>query len=382
MDKQLAGAASVDISPDRLGPLPVWMGGYMPVSFATGQLDPISVRALALGGPEDGLLVVAIDTCLIGPVTAARWSAAIRRRVPLPADRIFIVTTHTHSGPDFSWLFGGVPPHYFMKAARGVVRAARLAWAARRPASLFVGSAGHDLGIPRRIKEGQTDRDREAIVLQWRDGAGTVATLINLGCHGVVLPLESRLLSSDLPGALCRKSDAAFGGVSLFVPRIQGDVNPNLPGKNPYQQYGNPKELERLAREGIGVIKAAVSAATPVRAAPISVSQSSVETRSIRPVALLLGSSVWTGRPAKFTGRRPIEFQKFSIGEIEGIAAPGEALTCLGRRLLEKIGGAQKLLFSYTGGYRGYLMTPEEFEAGGYEPNVSPGPIDPEKIVF
>lgn len=377
---QLAGAAAVDVSPRRLDAGRIWLAGYMPARYAAEQHDPIIVRALALGGPDDGLLIVVVDTCLISPAMEADWNRAIRRRVPLPEERIFVVTTHTHSGPDLSWLFGGVPPYYYMKVRNGIVRTAKKAWAARGPAELFVGTAGHDLGIPRRAPQGQTDRDRELVVLQWRGGNGVVATLINLGCHGVVLPRTSRLLSSDLPGALCRESDAAFGGVSLFVPRIQGDVNPALPGKNGYEQDGNPWHLARLAREGRERIETAAASARPVSSAPIEVSSATIESRSLKPMAFFFSSRLWTGRAPKFPGRASIEAKKFSIGEIEGFAIPGEVLTCLGRAMLEKLESKPALLFGYTGGYRGYMMTPAEFRAGGYEPNVSPGPIDPEKI--
>lgn len=322
--KTNAGAAALDVSPRRLDSGRIWLAGYVPLRYAAEQLDPIMVRAVAIGEPPNGLLIVSADTCLVSPRTASEWARAIARRVPLPAERIFIVTTHTHSGPDISRLFGGVPPYYCLKFRRGVMRAAARAWAAREPAEMFVGTAEHDLGIPRRAAKGQTDRDRELVVLQWRAGSRVVATLINLGCHGGVLPRESRLLSSDLPGALCRAADGAFGGVSVFVPRIQGDVNPNLPGDDPYYQDGTPEEIERLAREGSEQIGEAVAGARPASSGPIRIVSAAVEASNPDPVPILLASRLWTGRAPRYPWRTSFEILKFAIGGIEGIAVPGE----------------------------------------------------------
>ncbi|MFH1539853.1 MAG: hypothetical protein ABIH66_12950 [bacterium] len=371
-----AGAAAVDISPERLDRRRIWMSGFSPFRYATEQADPIEARALALGGDGGGIVIVVVDTCLISPLMAGRWARRISREVPVPPHRVFIVTTHTHSGPDFSWLFRGVPLSYYFSAREGIVRAARMAWEARRPATLRAGTAEHNLGLPRRKNWGQKTLDREMVVLQWRSGRETVATLINLGCHGVVYPKTSTVLSSDLPGALCRAADAEFGGVSLFAPRIQGDVNPDLPGKNAYEQEGNAEELARLAGHGREKIIEAVKTAKKIDASPIAVEGKKLKLKVRNPLSFI---PLWAGRPRTRLPAASIASNHFRLGGIEGITIPGEALTCLGMRLLERL-PRPALLFSYTGGYHGYLMTRKTYRRGGYEALVSPGPVDPESF--
>lgn len=327
------GAAVVDISPGRPGLRRIWMSGYGPSRRATGQADPIEARALALGGHDDGTVIVVVDTCLISPLTARRWAGRISRAVPVPAGRVFVVTTHTHSGPDFSWLFNGVPLKYYFEAREKIVDAARRAWDARKPATLRAGTAEHRLGIPRREKWGQKELDREMVVLQWRSGKEVVATLLNLGCHGVVYPRSSTVLSSDLPGALCRAADAEFGGVSLFAPRIQGDVNPDIPGENVYEQEGNADELDRLTAHGIEKIKKAIKAAKNISSTPVEVEEKKLKAKVRNPFPL---SPIWTGRVQRRLLSASIKARTFRLGEVGGIAIPGEVLSCLGLRLLEK----------------------------------------------
>lgn len=366
----MCGAAEVDVTPRRLNG--VWLAGYKPNRRAR-EIDEggICIRALALGEPGAGLLIVIADTCLISGAQAAAWARAIARHVPLPPERILIITSHTHSGPDVCFLFGGVPPDYYLQFRRGVIRAARDAWAARAHAAMFAGTSSHTLGIPRRHARGQQDTENQVVVLQWRRGKETAATLMNIGCHGVVYPRQSELLSADLPGALCRAAAAECGGAALFAPRAQGDVNPDLPGKNAYEQDGNTEELNRLTQIGLQSIMAAVQSAVPVPAAPLDVKPFEISVLPRSVFGLLATGLLMSGRIAPPT-RIPARMVR--IGGIAGPAAPVETLTCLGRAWLDQL-PQPSLVLSYCGGYFGYLMTRETFKQRGYETMVSAGPV-------
>lgn len=373
-----AGAAAADISPESLTIGKIWMGGYMPARFALKQADPISVRALALGEKGSGIVIVSIDTCLLSISTAKMIVSLISNKVSVPVENIFVAATHTHSGPDYSWLFGGVPLGYFGQVIKKVVEVSELAWKRRRLTMMYAGVAEHNIGLQRRREKGDKGTEKKVVVLQWRAGGETIATLINLGCHGVVYPKESRVLSSDLPGALCRAADESFGGVSVFVPRIQGDVNPNIPGANTYQQKGNEDELRRLASEGMVSIKEAMGKSVVTKAAPFSVEEFVVKARSDNAVMMALNSFYWTGEFFLNRKETSIKMRKFRIGDVDGISVPGEVLTGLGTELLSEF-KEPNLFFSYTGGYQGYMMDRETYDRGGYEPSVSPGPIKIEK---
>ena len=370
-----AGAAVIDVSPRRLKPGRIYMSGYKPNHFATEQADPIQARALALGGACSGLLVVVLDTCLLLPRMAVSWARTISRHVPLPPDRIFIMSTHTHSGPDLTWGFGGVPVEYFFQVRAGIIQAACMAWDSREDVELHVGVSSHSLGIPRRIKREKNEPDRDMVVLQWRNRGRPVATLMNLACHGVVFPRTSRLLSADLPGALCRKVDSEIGGVGLFAPRAQGDVNPDLPGDDPYEQKGDATHLARLAANGFESVKQALASAEPVDASTLEVQEKELGIHMRTPMSLLLSSAFWSGRVAFKPARVNVPLRKFRIGSVPGLAVPAEVLTCLGNAWLAQLQPHPALLLTCCNGWYGYLMTPDTFTRGGYETTVSPGPV-------
>jgi len=368
----------------------------MPTRYARAQSGPIQVRAIAAGSVRDGLIFVSADTCLLSPRVAADWACRIGRETGLNRDRIFIITTHTHSGPDLCGLFGGVPPAYFRFFQETVVRAAVAAWHNRAPAALFAGISRHGLGIPRRKSRGQQGMETGAVVLQWKTGDRVIATLVNIGCHGVVYSKHSRVLSADLPGAICLAADRAFGGTTLFAPRAQGDVNPAIPGDDPYEQAGNASELERLAALGLEAVRESARLASEIPPAreselgcfrglppdaeipPARESEPVYGLEMILPVTTPAGAAFrvpwWSGRGAHPAFGFRLRFRRFSIAGIPGLAAPGEILTCLGKSWLERKPPVS-LLFSYCGGYLGYLMTHETFARGGYEPKVSPGPF-------
>ncbi|HOC92379.1 MAG TPA: hypothetical protein PKH33_08435 [bacterium] len=374
--QHLCGAAVLDASPRSLGPARVWMSGYMPTRYARAQSGPIQVRAIATGSGRDGMIFVSADTCLLSPRVASDWACGIARETGLNRDRIFIITTHTHSGPDLCGLFGGVPPAYFNFFQKTVVRAAVAAWHNRAPATLFAGVSRHALGIPRRKSRGQQSLENSVVVLQWKTGDRVIATLVNIGCHGVVYSKYSRVLSADLPGAICIAADRAFGGATLFAPRAQGDVNPAIPGDDPYEQAGNASELERLAALGLEAVQEAARLSNEIP--PARESEPVYGLEMVLPVTTPAGAAFrvpwWSGRGAHPAFGFRLRFRRFSIAGIPGLAAPGEILTCLGKSWLERKPPVS-LLFSYCGGYLGYLMTPETFARGGYEPKVSPGSL-------
>lgn len=370
-----AGAAAADVSPDRIAKGRLWMSGYMPARSAEEVESPIEVRALAVGDASGGLLFVTIDTCLLSPMLAGRWRKMISRKVPLPPERIFIIATHTHSGPDLTVVFGGIPVDYFLKIRSGVLRACVTAWERRESCALYAGSGLHSMGLARRRRLGQKTYDREFTTLQWRNAQGAVATMINLACHGVVLPKSSRLLSSDLPGALCRNIDAGSGGVTLFAPRDQGDVNPDMPADDTYEQDGTVEDIYRLADAGADDISSSLDSAGRIESSAITAHEKKCGVRIRKLTGAVLKFPLWSGRPGGVPGRLDVPYHRLGIGGIEGMTFPGEVLSCLGAGIMERM-SKPALLITYCNGWYGYFMTRETFARGGYEPSMSPGPLD------
>jgi hypothetical protein len=172
-------------------PLPVGAGaelaGYGPLrGDARGVRDPPMARALALG-PLD---IVSLDLVEV----PAALAAEIRRRSP-GASPLWVVATHTHSGP------GGVDPNPLAQAlgsgrfqrvlfdSIAACAAETLAQARGRaePATLWLAAQPHPEAQEARRPGGAPDPTLVALRALAPDG-GVVATLVVFGDHPTLLP--------------------------------------------------------------------------------------------------------------------------------------------------------------------------------------------------
>ena len=91
-----AGAATTDISPQKL---PAIRNGGFLQALADRVDDPLHARALVLkSGPETVALCV-VDSCMLPTDVCDAIKARVTQQIALPADRILISATHTHSAP-------------------------------------------------------------------------------------------------------------------------------------------------------------------------------------------------------------------------------------------------------------------------------------------
>lgn len=91
-----AGAATTDISPLKL---PAIRNGGFLQAMADRVADPLHARALVLkSGPESVALCV-VDSCMLPTDVCDAIKALVTQQIALPADRILISSTHTHSAP-------------------------------------------------------------------------------------------------------------------------------------------------------------------------------------------------------------------------------------------------------------------------------------------
>jgi hypothetical protein len=106
-----AGAAIADITPQQEWPLPlIGNFGYSP---ATAANDPLSVRAIVLESGEETIAIAVVDSCYLPQEVADDAKKRASERSGIPADRILLSATHTHSAPPSSpmldWKPGGPP---------------------------------------------------------------------------------------------------------------------------------------------------------------------------------------------------------------------------------------------------------------------------------
>ena len=94
-----AGFARADISP-RSASVPLAGYGATSLRMSARIQDPLFVHATALESGDERCVLMVLDNLCAVEETVALWRKAIGERTGLPANRVFISTTHTHSAPD------------------------------------------------------------------------------------------------------------------------------------------------------------------------------------------------------------------------------------------------------------------------------------------
>ncbi len=239
-----AGLAKADLTP-RVG---VELAGFGPYinRHSTAVRDRLWARALALELDGPPLVIVSNDLCVIYRDTTERVGQLVQQATGVPAERVVVHCTHTHSGPETGGLIGwGAPDQPYLELLPDRIAAAAIAAVGNlQPATL-----GHavvpceGIGINREY-EPQRPTLEEALREDWRpahpeltDTTAHVLTVrdpqgrligfaSSFGCHPVVCCAQSRYIHGDYPGVATNLIEREYpGSVGLFLQGAQGDVN-------------------------------------------------------------------------------------------------------------------------------------------------------------
>ena len=120
-----AGGHAVDISPTNF---PVLVNAMFTERSATGVVDRLFAKALALDDGQTRIALCVVDTCLMPRELIDRAKEMAVQATGLPTDRMCVSATHTHSAPSAMACLGSrVDPDY---------AAALPAWIAAAPTRL------------------------------------------------------------------------------------------------------------------------------------------------------------------------------------------------------------------------------------------------------
>jgi len=221
----LAGTGKIDITP----PPGVQMGGYgVRIQGAEGTHDPLWAKALTLSVDDTAIALVSCDLLGLTADVLDPVRAQIAEQCGIPADRVMVVCTHTHAGPDTLRLFPNEPsPEYFRSVQQGIVDAVTAAHSHLRPAQAGWGR-GNAPGISlNRRKFEQGPLDTEVGVLRVEDHErNPMALVANFACHPVALGGNNLLYSADFPGfAMNLLEQIDPGCLAIFTNGAFGNVN-------------------------------------------------------------------------------------------------------------------------------------------------------------
>jgi len=219
------GTAQLDITPEP----GIDLAGFALRSQpSTGILDPLSVRALYLQDGREQLLWLHADLLALEQALADRLRQSIGSELAVPASRVLLSTTHTHSGPAAIQLTscGKVSSKYVARLEREVKAAARQALLDAEPCALLAVQGSCSLGVDRRNSaSAHTDPRVGALGWQRQDGSFK-AVFVDYAMHPVCL--RGSLISADWPGEVANRVSDGLPGrpVTLVSSGASGNINP------------------------------------------------------------------------------------------------------------------------------------------------------------
>jgi hypothetical protein len=418
-----AGAAAVDISTQQF---PVNMPGGFSTNPADGSHDPLHARALVLDDGNTTLAIAVVDTLGLARETADEAKAAIASRCGIPAAKVLLCATHTHSAPPSGATSGPAEAVAYRKiVVEGVAEAVVRAHAALRPAA--VGAGVHPLpeevfnrrwflkpdkmplnpyGKLDQVKmnpgtspdvldrpAGPTDPD--VTVLSVQDAKQKpLALLANYSLHYVGATPRSKV-SADYFGEFARLMPSRVGGGGDFVAMMSngasGDINniPFLVTRPPREPFEQIRIVAQKAADAAWHARREIGAHRAY--ARLGMVQREVALRYRRPTAEQLAAAkavLATADPAE-RAKLPnlaehyarntvaaaerkeetvsIVLQALRIGDLAICAISFETFCEIGLDLKKRSPLARTMVISHANGSTGYLPTPEQHRLGGYE---------------
>ncbi|RPF26931.1 alkaline ceramidase [Georgenia muralis] len=391
-----AGVAVAEVTPRS----PVAMSGFAArTAPSSGVHDPLLVQALCVGDTA----LVTVD--VVGLDEAA--CAEIRRRCPVPADRVVVHATHTHGGPVSmpGRLGPGLDPTWLEEVVGTCVDAVGRAAAAQVPVTVRA-AAGERTGVARNRRRPDGPVDDVVPVVQLVRTDGTVlATVVSYACHPVVLGADNTLLTADYPAVVRRRVSAATSAPTLFVTGCAGDANTGHSAQSSISTAAAPGRTFETCEEVGARIADAVLAARPVDA-PGPVTAAGTEVRlayDLPPLddvaadrrrwareraaappaerALVDAWIAWADRWLAGAPRSSHHLATVSVLRWGGallVALPGEPSAVAARAVRESVravrrsagrtgDGVVPVVAGYSNGCPGYLPSADEYAVGGYE---------------
>lgn len=414
-----AGAALVDVSPPTF---PIRTAGNLTLTIADKSLDPLHVRAIVLDDGKTAAAIAVIDSCMVDRETLDAAKAIASRETGIPAERMLISSTHTHSAPAaYSCHGNDVEPAYVKfiipRIAAAIVDAwnncvpARVGWAkvdcprfvycrrwlmkpgtAENPPAAFTGQPVNLVMMnpgaanPNKIRPvGTVDPAVTVLSLQTIDGK-PLGLLANYSAH--YAGVGEAGVSADYFGEFCRMMARDLGVeegkpfVAILSNGTSGDANCIDFSKSDWKS-----DRFTVAREVADKTLEALKSMTYRNWAPIAMAERtqtfSVRKPSKRDVELAseyMENTVgdrptrnWeenyareTVKMADWPAEKEVKLQALRVGDFAIATSPCETYGSTGLAIKEASPFPLTMVIELANGCSGYLPPPDQFEVGEY----------------
>jgi hypothetical protein len=356
---------------------PVWLAGYQGGRYATGAHDDLWITALAMSRGSEPILFITVD--LIGYLCdeVAQTKAMIAKELKIPFPRIFIFSTHDHSGPDAIGLWGpdgqtGKDQDYLNALRFKILACAKEALSARKPARAIFGKVSY--GNP--IEDSRPPKVINPLLLtmqlQGEDGKA-IATLVNYAMHAEVLDGGNPLVTSDYPGVLREELEKRYGGVGMFIPADIGGM------QSPFVLFHNFWSRKRVGKAIAEKVAESLSDKKPVDVTTFRAAVQNIALPIKNPRYAKAIESGQFGQSKDFLKKEggfyhlPSDVALIQIGYAQFLTVPGEAFPEVGNVLRSKMSPEYPFVLGLANNEIGYIVPDSEWHDDGYEENMSLG---------
>jgi hypothetical protein len=278
----MAGFGRADISP-RPGVALSGFGPYLNRNSTTIR-QPLLARCIALELADEPVVLLSLELIGLGRSLEAKIRERIAGECGLNPDRLFIASTHTHSGPQtndhIGWghsddLYLETLPGRILPAVIAALEAKR-AVTVRTAEPLCEGIAinrDHDTAYDRsmpaeeRLVPGWRPArpeftDPRCFVMTFHDNEQLLGMIHSFACHPVVCCERCTQIHGDFPGIASASVEATHpGSTALFLPGALGDVNPSVSHRPEVESL---HALDVISGRYAGALEEGIKIARPV----------------------------------------------------------------------------------------------------------------------
>ena len=412
-----AGAFAIDVSPTEF---PVIVNGGMNERIGEKLLDPLHARCLVLDDGTERLAIVVVDSCMMPRVLLDEAKAMAQQETGIPANRMLICATHTHSAPSVMACLGSRRDEVYtrflpgqiakgIKLARDRLAPARIGWAMGRdeinvasrrwlmkPGTVRAnpfGATGEraqmhpgygNSGAIRPI--GPVDPDVAVLSVQTRDGR-PLALVSNYSMHYVGGPS----VSADYFAVFCDEIGKLIGAqrspqpfVAMLANGTSGDtwcLDHGKP-KRKFDRLSVAKDVAAAARKAYQTIRYYdwVPLVMDERLLKLDVRMPSIDdltqAKAMLEDAKARQDNKQPTMPEVYAGEtvalsqlsptRELKLQAIRIGELAITAMPNEVFSSTGLAIKQQSPLGMTFNISLANGADGYIPPPDQHELGGY----------------
>ena len=405
-----AGAFAMDVTPTNF---PVIVNGGFLAKTADKVHDRLHARWLVLDDGKTRVALGVLDTCVIPREFADEVKARATKLTGIPADRIMLSATHTHSAPSLMQCLGTPPdPNYPAFALPRIVEGlqcavknlapARVGWAVaqapkhtntrvwiRRPDKMLTDPFG-DVTVRAMMHPGYQNPDAigpvgpsdpamTLLAAQSPDGR-PIAVLANYSMHY----FGAQAVSADYYGLFAEKIGPLIGVGSGFV----GIMSQGTSGDQHWMDYSQPKravtidayasELAQIAADAYRTIKFHDSVPLVMREKTLRIGTRQPDAKRLawaRDLVEKMGDRQPKSQPEVYAREalwlkenpiRAVKIQALRVGEL-GIAIwPCEVFAISGLKIKAQSPLQPMMNIELANAEEGYIPPPEIYPLGGY----------------